>query len=83
MTRWVSQKSGPDGTHPAAALSGSLEKLGIPLRRFKTGTPARVHRDSIDCTRTKWPLAVPPMEGLQGMLATASREMVKRMTGAK
>ncbi len=46
-----SQESGPDGTHPAAALSGSLEKLGIPLRRFKTGTPARVHRDSIDCSR--------------------------------
>ena len=40
--------SGPDGTHPSVGLSASLEKLGVALRRFKTGTPARVHRDSID-----------------------------------
>ncbi len=43
-----SQESGPDGMHPANALSASLEKLGIPLRRFKTGTPARVQKSSID-----------------------------------
>ncbi len=46
-----SQESGPDGTHPAKALTQSLTRLGIPLRRFKTGTPARVHRDSIDLSR--------------------------------
>ena len=46
-----SQQSGPDGTHPALALSDSLRRLGISLRRFKTGTPARVHRDSIDFSR--------------------------------
>ena len=46
-----SQESGPDGTHPAKALTRSLTRLGIPLRRFKTGTPARVHRDSIDLSR--------------------------------
>jgi len=46
-----SQESGPDGVHPANALSASLEKLGLPLRRFKTGTPARVLRDSIDFSR--------------------------------
>ena len=40
--------SGPDGTHPSVGLSASLEQLGVELRRFKTGTPARVHRDSID-----------------------------------
>ena len=46
-----SQESGPDGTHPAKALSESLRGLGLSLRRFKTGTPARVHRDSIDFSR--------------------------------
>ncbi len=43
-----SQESGPDGSHPAKALSDSLRGLGLRLRRFKTGTPARVWRDSID-----------------------------------
>ncbi len=46
-----SQESGPDGTHPALALSDNLRDLGLTLRRFKTGTPARVHRDSIDLSR--------------------------------
>lgn len=41
-------ESGPDGTHPSVGLSASLAGLGVSLRRFKTGTPARVHRDSID-----------------------------------
>ncbi len=40
--------SGPDGLHAANELSKALERLGLPLRRFKTGTPARVRRDSID-----------------------------------
>ncbi len=44
----VDYESGPDGMFPAKLLSDSLIKLGIPLRRLKTGTPARVHRDSID-----------------------------------
>lgn len=44
----VNFASGPDGTFPANELSNSLKKLGIPLRRFKTGTPARVSRDSIN-----------------------------------
>lgn len=38
----VSYESGPDGLHAATRLSESLQALGIPLRRFKTGTPARV-----------------------------------------
>lgn len=41
-------ESGPDASSPAKPLSDSLEKLGIKLRRFKTGTPARVLRNSID-----------------------------------
>lgn len=46
----VSFESGPDGLFPAAFLSESLNKLGLRLRRFKTGTPARVLRSSIDFT---------------------------------
>ena len=46
-----SEESGPDGMHPAAHLSDSLRSLGITLRRFKTGTPARVHGNSVDFTR--------------------------------
>ncbi len=44
----VNYAAGPDGSFPATELSKSLKKLGVPLRRFKTGTPARVARDSID-----------------------------------
>ena len=46
----VSYESGPDGMFPAAFLPDSLKELGISLRRFKTGTPARVLRSSIDFT---------------------------------
>ena len=42
------EESGPDGTHAAKALTQSLLKLGLELRRFKTGTPARVQRASIN-----------------------------------
>lgn len=44
----VSYESGPDGMFPATRLSEALKKLGVPLRRFKTGTPSRVNRNSID-----------------------------------
>lgn len=47
----VSYESGPDGLHAAIGLSEALEQLGIHLRRFKTGTPARVRRDSIDYSK--------------------------------
>lgn len=46
----VSYESGPDGMFPAKYLPDSLKKLGMSLRRFKTGTPARVLRSSIDFT---------------------------------
>ena len=46
----VSYESGPDGIFPAAFLGESLRKLGVKTRRFKTGTPARVKRSSIDFT---------------------------------
>ncbi len=44
-------ESGPDATLPANKLSASLESLGVGLRRFKTGTPCRVHRRSIDFSK--------------------------------
>ncbi len=44
----VNYPSGPDGNFPATALAASLKELGLPLRRFKTGTPARVLKSSID-----------------------------------
>ncbi|WPX08836.1 tRNA uridine-5-carboxymethylaminomethyl(34) synthesis enzyme MnmG [Anaerocellum danielii] len=43
--------SGPDGMHPARYLTENLKKLGIELMRFKTGTPARVHRRSLDFSK--------------------------------
>lgn len=44
----VQYEGGPHGTQSSKELSSSLRDLGIMLRRFKTGTPARVHRDSLD-----------------------------------
>lgn len=46
-----SKESGPDGMFPANALSESLVKNGISIRRFKTGTPARLHADSLDYSK--------------------------------
>ena len=42
------RESGPDGMHAATELQKSLVSLGLSLRRFKTGTPARIHRKSVD-----------------------------------
>lgn len=47
----VSYESGPDGVFPANELSECLKKAGIQVRRFKTGTPARVNRNSIDFSK--------------------------------
>lgn len=47
----VSEYTGPNGLRAANELTGSLLKLGIPVRRFKTGTPARVDRRSIDFSK--------------------------------
>ena len=43
--------SGPDGMHPSVGLADNLRRLGLDLRRFKTGTPPRVNRRSIDFSR--------------------------------
>ena len=46
-----SYKSGPDNVNPSGELTENLVKLGLNLRRFKTGTPARVHKRSIDFSK--------------------------------
>ena len=43
--------SGPDGMHPSIGLADQLRELGLPLRRFKTGTPPRINRRSIDFSK--------------------------------
>ena len=57
----VSYEGGPDGTFAATALAASLKKMHIPLRRFKTGTPARVHRRSIDFSQLQVQLGDDPV----------------------
>jgi len=47
----ISYSSGPSGLFPANELSKSLENLGFELGRFKTGTPPRIHKDSIDFSK--------------------------------
>ena len=43
--------SGPDGMHPSVGLADQLRDLGLPLRRFKTGTPPRINRRSVDFSK--------------------------------
>ncbi len=47
----VSYDAGPDGSLPSKGLSASLSSLGVHLVRFKTGTPARIHKRSIDFSK--------------------------------
>lgn len=47
----ISYESGPDGMFPSTDLAKALKKLDLPLRRFKTGTPSRVNRKSIDFSK--------------------------------
>ncbi len=51
ITGEVIIESGPDGMHPSKGLADNLRALGLPLRRFKTGTPPRINRRSIDFSR--------------------------------
>ncbi len=47
----TSFESGPDGVFPSIKLSDTLKKIGITILRFKTGTPARVNKNSIDFSK--------------------------------
>ncbi len=46
-----SKESGPDGVFPAMELTDSIKALGVEMMRFKTGTPARIHADSLDFSK--------------------------------
>ncbi len=63
--------AGPDGMMPSRGLSASLRDVGLTLRRFKTGTPARVHRRSIDFSR----LEVQPGEDNPTPFSALSKEL--------
>lgn len=47
----VSYPSGPDGVFPSGPLADCLKNAGVPLMRFKTGTPARINRNSVDFSK--------------------------------
>ena len=51
ITGEVVIESGPDGMHASHGLADDLRNLGLPLRRFKTGTPPRINRRSIDFSK--------------------------------
>ena len=51
ITGEVIIESGPDGMHPSKGLADNLRRLGLPLRRFKTGTPPRINRRSVDFSK--------------------------------
>ena len=51
ITGECTYESGPDGMHAATGLSDCLRSLGLSLRRFKTGTPPRVKRDTLDFSK--------------------------------
>ena len=51
ITGEVVIESGPDGMHPSRGLADNLRSLGLALRRFKTGTPPRINRRSIDFSK--------------------------------
>ncbi len=57
-----SREGGPDGMFAATELGGALLREGLSLRRFKTGTPARINRGCIDFSKTE------PQEGDEGMI---------------
>ena len=51
ITGEVVIESGPDGMHPSRGLADNLKELGLSLRRFKTGTPPRINRRSVDFSK--------------------------------
>ena len=51
ITGEVVSESGPDGMHPSKGLADNLRALGLSLRRFKTGTPPRINRRSVDFSK--------------------------------
>ena len=68
----VNYESGPTGLFPAMYLSDRLKELGCDMRRFKTGTPARVHKDTIDFSKMtiqKWDEEIVPFSFMNEKLS--------------
>ena len=68
----INYESGPIGLFPAMFLSDKLKELGCNMRRFKTGTPARVHKDTIDFSKMtiqKWDEEIVPFSFMNEKLS--------------
>ncbi|MBE6605743.1 MAG: tRNA uridine-5-carboxymethylaminomethyl(34) synthesis enzyme MnmG [Ruminococcaceae bacterium] len=76
ITGEAAYSSGPDGSLPATELSGALLREGIKLMRFKTGTPPRIHMDSIDYSKLE--LHPGDSEILPFSRKTDKNELIKR-----
>ena len=80
------QKSGPSGFAPANALTKNLIKLGFNVRRFKTGTPARLDGRTVnfdDCLRQEGESDVPAFSFLHGTAPENARECFITYTNAQ
>ena len=65
-------ESGPDGMHPSKGLADNLRSLGLNLRRFKTGTPPRINRRSVDFTK----MEIQPGDDIPEPFSFRTREKV-------
>jgi len=61
ITGEITRNEGPDGLQSSIRLTDCLQRLGLPLRRFKTGTPARAHRSTIDFSQLEQQLGDHPI----------------------
>lgn len=73
----VRQNSGPNGFAPANHLTKSLKKLGLTIRRFKTGTPVRVHSDSIDYSQLEPQCGEDDIQTFSFMTKKAPKNVIK------
>ncbi len=73
ITGQVTRESGPDGLQAATALTRSLAALGLPLRRFKTGTPPRVDAKTVDFSKMERQEGDPDAPGFSQPVAPEGR----------
>lgn len=73
----VRTNSGPNGFAPANHLTVSLKKLGLTIRRFKTGTPVRVHSDTIDYSELTEQCGEDDIQTFSFMTKTPPKNVIK------
>ena len=73
----VRTNSGPNGFAPANHLTASLKKLGLTIRRFKTGTPVRVHSDTIDYSELTEQCGEDDIQTFSFMTKTLPKNVIK------